>query len=101
MITTEQLEKLKHKFSKIGLKDVDLSFLTQLGELSSGNMIQQIRMEIENAEDDFKAGKKIFWCEGKKMVVNEDDCAAPNNYQGCVNWDKAKKECKKKLNAKE
>jgi hypothetical protein len=83
---TTIVENLSQKFSQIGLKDVDLSFLDQMTELSRGNTIQQLNMEIEFAKDDLKAGKKIFWCKGKRMIVTEDDCKAPVFGRGCANW---------------
>ena len=79
-------EKLARKFSEIGLKDVDLSFLDQMTELSRGNTIQQLNMEIELAQDDLKAGKRIRWCKSKKMILTDADCQAPVYGQGCVNW---------------
>lgn len=83
----DNINKLLAGFASIGLKP-DLSFLLGVAKDTFGNMVEQYKMEIEYARADLDKGKKVFWCQGKKMIMGENDCASPNNQEGCHRWDK-------------
>jgi hypothetical protein len=77
---------MKKAFATIGLEP-NLEYLKKLNKYSLTAEIDKLKMEIEFAEEDKKGGKEIRWCNGKHMILNNDDCSSPCFGRGCINWD--------------